>query len=83
MLQGIYELLNYIITNKCKSKNNLNYLEVLLEDIYPDDEEIQDYITELALYQPGGGDYLVDSLELANKTFYILDYIKSTYEYKN
>jgi hypothetical protein len=35
-----------------------NSLEVLLSELFEDDDEIDELIVKLAMYRPGGGDFL-------------------------
>lgn len=54
----IVPLIENLITGKDISIENAQHIEVLLDDYYENDEVIQDFITDLALYNPGGGEYL-------------------------
>ena len=51
---------------RCSLKT-ANWLEVELDEAFLQECEIQDFITELALYLPQGGDYLISEKELVEK----------------
>ena len=47
-----------------------------LDILFPDDDEIQDYVMDFALYRPGGGEYLWDEATMAKKSEYLIKLIK-------
>ena len=57
------------------SIENANYIESYLDESYPDDDVIQDFVTCLALYTPGGGEFLYDKDQIAKEAKYVLNYI--------
>lgn len=67
-------LYNIISEEKCSLKT-ANWLEVELDEVFPRDCEIQDFVTDLALYQPQGGDCLIDEKELIKKCINIWNHI--------
>lgn len=58
------------------SMENANILEVALDDGYPEDPVIQEFVTMLACYRPGGGAYLYDQKELAREMKRVLAYLE-------
>ena len=62
------------MAERCSVKT-ANWLESELDEIFPQDCEIQDFIADLALYVPQGGDYLINEVELVKKCKYIWKYI--------
>ncbi len=58
------------------SMENANALEVALDDGYPEDPVIQEFVTMLACYRPGGGAYLYDQKELAREMKRVLAYLE-------
>ena len=75
----IVPLIENLITGKDISIENAQHIEVLLDDYYENDEVIQDFITDLALYNPGGGEYLYSHSEITPKAKHILAYIQKNY----
>ena len=57
------------------SIKNANWIEAYLDDTYPDDDVIQEFVTSLALYTPGGGELLYGKDQIAKEAKYILNYI--------
>jgi hypothetical protein len=51
-------------------------LEVLLDETYPDDEVVQDRVSDLACYRPGGGDFLLDVDEMRLRLRRLKDYLE-------
>lgn len=66
-----------LISGKDISMANAQHIEALLDAYYGRDEVIQDFITDLALYRPGGGEYLYSHAEIVPKANYILAYMKA------
>lgn len=58
------------------SMEHANALEVALDDSYPENLVIQELVTMLACYRPGGGAYLYDQKELAQEIKRVLDYLE-------
>lgn len=57
------------------SIENANHIESYLDESYPDDHVVQDFVTSLALYTPGGDKFLYDKDEIAKEAKYVLNYI--------
>ena len=75
-IRKIEETLYNIISEGNCSLNTANWLEVELDEVFSEDCEIQNFVTELALYQPQGGDYLINEKELINKCRHMREYIQ-------
>lgn len=43
-------------------------IEVTLDEAFPDDEEIQDFVTCFASYSPDGGEYLYDKEQMIKES---------------
>jgi len=54
-------------------------IEIALERLFPDDDEIQEYVTDFASYSPGGGEYLYDEVIMAKRSEYLIRLIKEKY----
>lgn len=54
------------------SIKNANCMEILIERLFPFDEDMQDFITLLAMYTPEGGDYLYDRSRILPDAKYVL-----------
>lgn len=42
------------------SMDNAGHIENLLDELYPYNDDIQEFVTCLASYRPGGGEFLYD-----------------------
>lgn len=73
-LEKIEKVLNTILLEESCSITTANWLEVELDEIFPDNGEIQDFVTELALYKPQGGEYLINEKEFIEKCRWMLRY---------
>ena len=67
--------LDRFVTGEDTSLAAANRLEVLLDETYPDDEVVQDRVVDLALYRPGGGEYLIDTVEMRKRLARLRDYL--------
>ena len=54
------ERINHFIQGKDCSITNAQAIEVALDDLFPEDQLIQDTVLMLASYRAGAGDYLYD-----------------------
>jgi hypothetical protein len=67
----VVSLLEAFVSGADRSLRLAEELEVAL-DAFPDDEELQDLSHDLALYRPGGGDYLYDERAMLPRCRYAL-----------
>ena len=79
-IKSIINLLESFISGKDCSLAFAGRIEVELYNLFPDDDEIQDFVTCIALYRPEGGEYLYDIEEMTLKCKYILGYLKSKHD---
>lgn len=75
MTTELNALLDQFIDGDEVSLTAAGRLEVLLDDAYPDDEVVQDRVSDLARYRPGGGDFLIDSDEMRLSLRQLRDYL--------
>ena len=73
----IEQVMRKILLEKKCSLETANWLEVELDEAFPEDDEVQDFVTDLALYRPQGGKSLHDEEELLSKIRSFLNYIVS------
>lgn len=59
-VKKLVEMLNKFISKEDCSLEIAGEIEVVLDELFPDDDEIQNFITCFASYRPGGGEYLYD-----------------------
>lgn len=53
-----------------------NEIEVALDNGFADDKHIQDTVEMLALYRPGGGEFLLDEIALTQRLIKTSAYLK-------
>ena len=51
-------------------------MDTLLDDNFPDDEIVQDLVSDLARYRPGGGDFLLDADEIRLRLRRLRDHLQ-------
>lgn len=76
-LEKVYDILNGLLNGKMYDKSTMNWIESELDDIFPFHEEIQDFITCLALYEPEGGELLFDIDGIKKEIRPVLEIIKN------
>jgi hypothetical protein len=69
----LIEMLKDFIAGSDCSLEIAGKIEVTLDDIFPEDEEIQDYVTMFASYTPRGGEYLYDEERMVNESKKLLE----------
>ena len=60
----LQRLVDAFISGEDCSLATANTIEVALDSGWPENEEIQGIVELLAVYRPGGGDWLVDAEEI-------------------
>jgi predicted RNase H-related nuclease YkuK (DUF458 family) len=73
--KNIVDLINRFISKEDVSISIANEIEVAIDDVFPDDEYMQDTVVMLASYRPGGGEYLYNQEELINRLKKVKDRI--------
>lgn len=76
-IQTIIEMLNKFISREDCSMEIAGKIEVALDELFPDNDEIQDFVTCFASYRPGGGDYLYDEESMIKESEILLNIIYS------
>lgn len=75
----IIDMLKTFISGEDRSIAFAGKIEVALDKLFPDDDEIQDFVTYFASYRPGGGEYLYDEKTMADESKYLLGILQSRY----
>lgn len=78
-IKVLVEMLNKFISEEDCSIEMAEKIEVMLDELFPTDDEIQDFVTCFASYRPGGGEYLYDKNGLIKETKVLLNIINSKY----
>lgn len=73
--QDLSTLLERFISRSDTTLAAANRIEVLLEDAFPNDDVVRDRVVDLALYRPGGGEFLFDETEMRSRLGRLLDYL--------
>ena len=68
-------LLRHFVDGDGTSLVAANRLELLLSDLFPDDEVVNDRVGDLAQYRPGGGEFLVDAEEMRARLARLRSYL--------
>lgn len=68
-------LIKRFIEGEDISVSAANRLEVALDEMFPDDAHVQDVVAALAMYRPGGGDFLFGTSEMQRMLIKISPYI--------
>jgi hypothetical protein len=76
-LNEIIEMLNQFVSGVNRSKKFAEKIEVKLDSLFPDEEEIQEYVTYFASYRPGGGELLYDEMAMNNKSKSLISILSS------
>lgn len=66
-IQRIVSLVDKFASGERSSLADAQEIEVALDDAFPEDDEIQDFVTDFASYRPGGGEFLYGHEAMANK----------------
>ncbi len=75
-LSILQSLLSTFVHGPNRSLKAAGQIEVMLEEIFPDDAQLQDYVTDFASYRPEGGDYLFDEAQMVAKSKELLALIE-------
>ncbi len=75
-IEALIEMLNKFITKKDCSLQIAGEIEVKLDELFPDDDTIQDAVTYFALYRPGGGEFLYDEMSMIQESKLLLEILK-------
>jgi hypothetical protein len=53
------------IDGQGRTRREAGLMEQIVDEEFPDDEEMQDFVTDLARFTPGGGVHLLDEDDIA------------------
>ena len=73
------DMLRSFISGDDRSLAIAGKIEVTLDELFPDDDEIQDFVTCFASYRPGGGEYLYDEVRMIEICKHLLGIFESRY----
>lgn len=76
-IEAICSLLETFVSGADRSLRIANEIEVALDQTFPADEQMADYVSEFAMYRPGGGDYLYDEAQLVPRCGALLEMLRS------
>lgn len=63
--ERLRELARAFSEGREQSKAAAGEIEFLLDEEFPDDDEMQNYVSDLACFTPGGGEHLQDEDQIA------------------
>lgn len=75
----IIKMVNAFISGEDRSLVMAGNIEVTLDKLFPEDDEIQDFVTCFAMYKPGGGELLFDEISLTSESKLLLEYLQTKY----
>lgn len=78
-IKAIADMLNTFISGDDRSMAIAGKIEVSLDELFPDDDEIQDFVTDFASYRPEGGEYLYDENRMIQICKHLLSILESRY----
>ncbi len=55
----LIEMIELFINGDDRSIEIANSIEILLDELFPEVDAIQDIVTDFACYKPGGGEYFI------------------------
>jgi hypothetical protein len=53
-----------------------NEIEVALDDAFPNDDYVQETVVMLAMYRPGGGEFLFDTVTIKQRLAATMGYLR-------
>jgi hypothetical protein len=53
-----------------------NEIEVALDDAFPNDDYVQETVVMLAMYRPGGGEFLFDTMTIKQRLAATMGYLR-------
>lgn len=76
-IESVIKMLNSFISGTDRVLEIAGKIEVELDKLFPDDDDIQDFVADIASYRPGGGEYLYDELKMASKSEHMIKILES------
>jgi hypothetical protein len=76
-------ILEGFISGNDRSMESLTSIEAELDEAFPNDEKVHDFVVDIARYRPGGGQFLHDEEEMLARVRWIKRYLGSLRSEKN
>jgi hypothetical protein len=77
MAPTISQLIGRFVSGLDTSIKAANEIEVALDD-YPGDDFVEETVQMLAMYRPGGGEYLFDMAAIKQRLIKTVEYLQKT-----
>ncbi|WP_339162748.1 hypothetical protein [Methylobacterium bullatum] len=78
MKLAIEQAIERFISGMDVSIETVNYIEVALDDGFPCDDYVQQTVEMLAMYRPGGGEFLFDTGAIKQRLIETTEYLRRT-----
>jgi hypothetical protein len=75
MTLSLMQLMNTFIVGGDTSLKCANAIEFEIDNLFPDDNYMQDTVEMLAMYRPGGGEFLFDTPVIKKRLAETIQYI--------
>lgn len=77
MTSEVNQLIERFISGADTSLEAANAIEVSLDDAFPGDDYVQQTVEMLAMYRPEGGEFLFDTVAIAQRLAETVEYLKT------
>lgn len=76
MASELDNLIERFISGEETSVEVASAIEVALDDAFPEDDHVQQTVEMLAMYRPGGGDFLFDTVHITRRLIETVAYLR-------
>ncbi len=73
----IERLVQRFVSGADTSISVVHEIEAVLDDWFPDDDYVQETVEMLAMYRPGGGEFLFDKAEISQRLIQTLKHLSA------
>jgi hypothetical protein len=80
MISEIKELIERFVSATDTSIDAANEIEASLDGSFPDDDYIQQTVEMLAMYRPGGENFLFDTAAISQRLIQTMEYLQEGQE---